>query len=384
MARRRVSVNRSPACWPLHQKRSPPDAAHIAEDPARLVVDPILARSSVRYHRAATFSIAIVSTAAAHVAPAQVRHAEALRVFQIDQSHSTLSFSVGFLGLANVRGSFRDYAAAITHDPTDPTNSSATIVLQVASIDTRNEQRDEHLKSADFFDAQRHPVIVFESRRIERVGSGFRMTGILSMHGVTREITIPITGFDGPSTDRGGNQRIAFTGSARLKRQDFGIVGGNQFNPGFDLRDAVIGDDVEITIEVLAFDFNVAAWPYGGDGKHSVGPLIEEAAVAGGGKAAARRYAALRAQAPDSLDYGAFELAKVGHRLLSRGQHDAATQIFDLAAQTFPSAPTHNSAGLAYLRAGDAARALPHIEAALKLNPNSPTALELARRLRPR
>src|SRR3990172_9118077 len=116
--------------------------------------------------------------------------ASGITTWTIDPSHSNVEFAVRHLMIATVKGRFADVAGTLVLDDADPLRSRVEVRIQAASIDTRTEQRDQHLRSADFFDVERFPDITFASTRVERAEEGYRVTGRLSMHGVTREVVL--------------------------------------------------------------------------------------------------------------------------------------------------------------------------------------------------
>jgi len=156
--------------------------------------------------------------------------------YEIDNTHSKIQFKVKQLVLT-VKGEFTRFKGSIEFDPTDRAHSSARAVIDVASIDTKIVRRDEHLRSPDFFDVERFPEIAFKSRRVE----GNQVVGDLSMHGVTREVTLTFV-FDG-ITRALGNDRVRFRASTELNRKDFGINYSKTWDKG-----VWIGDKVKVDI----------------------------------------------------------------------------------------------------------------------------------------
>jgi len=167
----------------------------------------------------------------------------------VDAGHSHVGFSVRHLMISNVRGEFRDFDVRVTGDPTDPTGAKVVATIQAASVDTRNEKRDEHLRNPDFLDVASHPTITFESSRIEPAGPGkARVTGNLTLHGVTKEIVLDVEGPTAVITDPWGNARAGATATTTLDRKDFGIT----WNKGMDGGGLVVGDEIKVVIELEA------------------------------------------------------------------------------------------------------------------------------------
>jgi len=161
--------------------------------------------------------------------------------WQIDPNHSSAQFSARHLGVSTVRGAFTKVSGSAQYDPSDPTKNSLNATIQAASVDTRVEMRDNDLRSPNFLDAQKFPTITFQSKQVKSVGSGrLQIAGDLTIHGVTKEVTLDVEGPSAPIKDPWGNQRIGASASTKINRKDFGVSGA----PG------VVGDDINITIDV--------------------------------------------------------------------------------------------------------------------------------------
>jgi polyisoprenoid-binding protein YceI len=166
--------------------------------------------------------------------------------WKIDPAHSAAHFSVRHLMISNVRGEFTKMSGSALINAIDPTKSSVDITIEAASVNTREPQRDEHLRSADFFDVAKYPTLTFRSKRIEPLGAEeFKLTGDLTIHGVTKEVTLAIEGPTPSIKDPWGNVRAGITGSAKVNRKDFGLV----WNALTEAGGVVVGDEVKITIE---------------------------------------------------------------------------------------------------------------------------------------
>lgn len=165
--------------------------------------------------------------------------------FVVDKSHSSTAFKVRHL-IAKTSGRFNDFTGTITLDRAKLQNSSVEFTIKTASIDTDNEGRDKHLRSADFFDAEKYPEITFKSTKITPAGKDkYNVTGNFTMHGVTKTITLPveITGF---MKDPRGTERAGFQTALTLNRKDYGI----EWNKNLDEGGLLLGDDVEVSIEL--------------------------------------------------------------------------------------------------------------------------------------
>ena len=166
--------------------------------------------------------------------------------YGVDKNHSTVGFTVPILGgLSRVSGKFTDFDVQITYDEADITKSSVNATIKAASIDTGIENRDKHLRTADFFDVEKYPDITFQSKRVEKKGNKLTAFGTFTMHGVAKEIAIPftITGkFKDPAS---GNETIGFAANLTLNREDYGIAFKRKDNPTF------IGDEIEIELSLI-------------------------------------------------------------------------------------------------------------------------------------
>jgi polyisoprenoid-binding protein YceI len=169
-------------------------------------------------------------------------------IYQIDSAHSSAQFTVRHMMISNVRGEFTRLSGGITYDPADPANSSIDATIDAASINTREAQRDAHLKSADFFDVERFPTLTFRSTEVGiRDGEG-NVKGDLTLHGVTREVVLRVEGPTPESKDPWGNLRIGATATAKINRKDFGL----NWNAALEAGGVLVGKEVKITIDLEA------------------------------------------------------------------------------------------------------------------------------------
>lgn len=171
----------------------------------------------------------------------------AIEKWQLDTVHSSIRFSIRHL-ISKVHGRFGKWNGTVELDNDTPGSSFVQARIEAASIDTNEPDRDNHLRSADFFDAERFPEITFTGQRVDRVGTDrYRLTGALTMHGVTNEIVLDAEE-TGRVKDPWGSDRIGFTAKGSLDRRDYGLV----FNQALDAGGMLLGDKVDITIEVEA------------------------------------------------------------------------------------------------------------------------------------
>ena len=167
--------------------------------------------------------------------------------YAIDNAHTTVGFSVKHMVITSVKGTFGEFDGAIMFDETDLTKTSASGTISVASIDTGNEKRDGHLKSGDFFDAEKYPQITFASKKVEKRKDGYVMIGDFTMRGITKEIEVPFE-LVGVITDPMGNVRIGLQARAEINRQDFDV----SWSKSLDGGGLVVGDKVKIELDIEA------------------------------------------------------------------------------------------------------------------------------------
>jgi len=169
------------------------------------------------------------------------------RTYKIDKSHSEAIFQVRHL-LTKVRGRFTDFEGAIEFNEANPEQSNVHFTVATTSIDTAEPDRDKHLRSADFFDIDQYPQITFVSTRIQKRGSEtYDVTGTLTMHGVTKEIVLPVAHL-GKAKDPWGNERLGFEAETTLNRKEFGL----NWNAALETGGFLVGDDVKISLQIQA------------------------------------------------------------------------------------------------------------------------------------
>lgn len=166
----------------------------------------------------------------------------------VDVSHSAIDFSVKHMMIAKVKGSFHSFEAQISADPADLTTADIAFQIDLSSVDTRNGDRDAHLKSADFFDVENHPKLLFKATKIVSKGDGeYEVTGDVTLHGVTRQETFAVT-YEGAGKDPWGNEKAGFSATGSLKRSDYGLT----YNAVLETGGVLIGDEVKVSIEIEA------------------------------------------------------------------------------------------------------------------------------------
>lgn len=166
--------------------------------------------------------------------------------FDIDLTHSEIGFTVRHMMFAKVRGQFKSWSSSIGFDGQDPTKATIEVQVDTASIDTREDKRDGHLRSADFFDAEKFPKMTFKSKRIERAGDAeYKVVGDLTIRDVTREITLDVEQ-TGSGKDPWGNQRLGFSAKAAIQRSDWGL----KWNQALEAGGVLVSEKVDIHVEV--------------------------------------------------------------------------------------------------------------------------------------
>jgi polyisoprenoid-binding protein YceI len=167
--------------------------------------------------------------------------------YTIDEGYSRIGFSIRHFVINRVHGSFSKFSGTVNYDPADASNCSVRGMINSASIDTSNEKRDADLRGVNFFDIAKYPEISFESTRVEGKQGSLQVTGKLTLHGISRDISFPVT-VTGPVRDLWGKQRIGISGKFVINRRDFGII----YDRKMDNGQVVLSDEVEIELDAEA------------------------------------------------------------------------------------------------------------------------------------
>jgi polyisoprenoid-binding protein YceI len=167
--------------------------------------------------------------------------------WKLDPAHSLAEFKVKHMMISNVKGRFSGLSGTLSLDESDHTQSSVEASMDVATVKTGDEQRDGHLVSADFFDAEKFPAITFKSSNIDaKGGADYEVTGELTLHGVTKAVTFAVEDLSQPSKDPWGNHRIGLSATTKINRKDFGL----SWNSALEAGGLLVGEDVTISLEV--------------------------------------------------------------------------------------------------------------------------------------
>ncbi|MCL4809921.1 MAG: YceI family protein [Thermoanaerobaculia bacterium] len=186
------------------------------------------------------FSLALAAVLGAASLPA------AAESWSIDASHSTVGFSVRHMMVTNVKGSFGKFAAKVDGSPADPATAKISATIQVASVDTRDAKRDEHLRSADFFDTAKFPEMTFTSTKVEKTSATTaRVTGNLTLRGVTRPVVLDVE-YTSPLKNPWGKTVVGASATGKINRKDFGV----NWSKSLDGGGLVVGDEVTIQLDL--------------------------------------------------------------------------------------------------------------------------------------
>jgi polyisoprenoid-binding protein YceI len=173
--------------------------------------------------------------------------AAATTTWQIDPAHTAAGFAVKHLMISTVRGQFKGVTGTVVWDDQDLSKSTIEVTIDATTVDTSEPTRDKDLKSEKFFDVAKYPTITFKSKKIENVSAGkLKVTGDLTIHGVTKEVVLDVEGPSNTVKDPWGNTRVAASATTKVNRQDYGV----KWNANIDGGGVVVGDDVNITIDL--------------------------------------------------------------------------------------------------------------------------------------
>ena len=179
--------------------------------------------------------------------------------WQIDPAHSQIQFAARHLMISNVRGRFESFTGSVEFDEADPARSSVDVQIEAASINTREAQRDGHLKSPDFLNAEQYPYLRFKSKRVDKVGDGHgRIVGELTIRDVTREVDLDVQ-YAGQARSPWGTLSAGFSGTTRISRKDWGLT----WNQALETGGVLVGDEIRINIDLEIVNQQDALAPRG-------------------------------------------------------------------------------------------------------------------------
>jgi polyisoprenoid-binding protein YceI len=311
---------------------------------------------------------------------ANLRTSTALPVkrLEVDWPHSAIEFSARFMGLSNVRGAFAEFGGTLMYDTVDVTRSTISVLIATSSINTNVAFRDQHLKSPDFFDAEKYPLITFRSSKVVRAADGFVISGPLFIHGITRTVSIPFKMLHPLRRDAWDNQRIGFQGSVTLKRSDFDIKGTAFWNSEFDPGRMSISDEITVDLLVSAKVSNVERW---------TNPVADSLIARFADRGAQAAMDAFLASASDTTVQARQRrravLENVGVKLMQRDRLDDAIVLYERAIPTLKQPAEFESAlGEAYLMRGRREDAVKQFERAVASDSTVTSAREYLRHVR--
>jgi len=299
--------------------------------------------------------------------------------FEIDNAHSMMGFSAGFMGLSRVRGAFASFGGTIMYVRGAIERSSVSAIILTRSVSTNNGTRDQHLRSPDFFDAEKYPYITFRSTAVRRTPTGFVAEGDFSMHGITKRLSIPFKMLNAPMPDAWGNQRMTYQANLTVSRKEYGILGTAFWNSEFDPGRMAVSDEIELELLVSATIPNTDRW------SDVVGDsLLKEIDQQGIAPTLAQLKAA-RGTNPKIDSIPQFSFIVTAEKLANRGRMADAVDVYGTAISLHPRAPVLIARQASLLaRMGDRTRATSLFESVLQMDSTNTMAIEWLRVLRAR
>ena len=295
--------------------------------------------------------------------------------FDVDWPHSAVEFAVRFMALSTVRGAFANFGGTLMYNPSSIPQSSVSVVIQTKSINTNVASRDKDLKSENFFDAEKFPLITFHSEKIEKTRDGFVARGPLTMHGVTKPVAIQFVQIHPVSADAWGNRRVGFLGHLALSRKEFGILGTKFWNSEYDPGKMSISDNVDIDLTLEGEVNQVEKWTT------PKGDSLLAAAATKGMKTVLSEFRAVASDTTSSLGkISEGILSTVTVKLMHRGQYADAIDAYNLMIDLHPDASwAYAGLGEAFLMSGRRAPAIDNFRKALSVDSTNTVAYEYLR-----
>lgn len=306
------------------------------------------------------------------------------KIFSLDRTHSLLDFTARHIGFGRVRGTFKNYDAAVYFVENDILRSTVSVWAEVGSIDTSSPGRDGQLRK-EFFEVEQYPLIRFHSERVERDGDGFTLIGPLTIRDVTREVKIPFRVATPKSVDQFRHTRITFTGGFTINRKDYGVIYTDS-----PFWDGIASDDIriEIDLSVRIFNYLDSVFPKWRS-ENSIGKLAMQIVEEKGVAAARQQVKKLWLESQEDYDFQISQLYRTGMMLFQKGQFRDAIGILEVAAEIYRDSAEDDDVaaiftilGEAHARTGDRAKAVLFLTKALSLDPRNLRAAELVRQLK--
>ncbi|MEE9269906.1 MAG: YceI family protein [Candidatus Krumholzibacteria bacterium] len=300
------------------------------------------------------------------------------QIYTIDGIHSYVGFKIKYMGFAKVRGRFPGFSGTIRFDENDVTRTSATMVIEVASLDTENDRRDKDLKSDQWLDAEAFPTMTFRSKRAVKTDVGFDLIGDLTVRDVTHEVRIVMDEFSGLMKDIRDDTQVIFVGHTEISRKAFGVKGDrwSKIKAGI----TGVGDKVEIELTVLAKQINEGNFKNWVRNVERPQGKIYHTIAEGTVKDGLTEFDAMLGQADSKISLGV--LNTVGYMLLKEGRVDDAIDVFRHNLLAFPDeGGLYDSLGEAYAVKGEWGEAIKQYKIALEKDPQNANAIEILRHM---
>lgn len=310
---------------------------------------------------------------------AQVPEFKITEIFPIETEHSYIGFDVEYMGYAKVRGRFTDFHGAVRFNEKDPSKTSVSIQVLVSSIDTGNEWRDNDLRSDQWFDQKNFPSIEFKSQNIRPSGAQLIVTGDITIHGITRTITFPMTYTPKVLKDVRADSQIVFSGTLQINRIDFGVEGKKW--AGVKEGITAVSDIVNLELTILGKRINAANFQYWVANVSTPHGKVYKIATAKGISAALVTFDSLRSITNNRVDVET--LNTVGLMFLKENRIDEAIALFKKNIATYPeSSLVYESYGEATATQGKWSEALTNFEKAIAKDPDNLKVKEILRHVK--
>lgn len=298
--------------------------------------------------------------------------------FPVDRGHSYVGFTIEYMGYAKVRGRFENFNGSVRYVEGQPSKTSVSFTVETASIDTDHNWRDNDLKSANWLDVEKYPVMTFISRKSEETGSGFKVTGDLTIKDVTKPVTFHMDKPSGVLKDGRGDAQVIFTGTTEIDRTDFHVEGErwSKIKEGI----TAVSKTVQIEVSILGKQLQESNLTgFVSNPERPPGKLYA-AYSEGGVEATLQAFDELRNDEEAKLNSNAIGL--VGYLLLRKGKINDAIRLFEANVQAFPAdGNAFDSLAEAYARAGEIEKSKSHYKKSLQLDPGNIHAQEVLRHL---
>lgn len=299
-------------------------------------------------------------------------------IFPIDTGHSYVGFSIKYMGFAKVRGRFAEFSGAIRYVDSDITKTSATVMIKTSSLDTDHDFRDKDLKSANWFDAEKFPVIKFQSRRVEKNAAGIEVIGELTIKDITKEVRIKMEESSGIQKDIREDTQIIFTGSATIDRKAFGVMGENWSRVKEGM--AAVATEVEIELSILGKQTNAPNFRNRVKNVEMPQGKIYQTITTRGLTDGLKEFDQFKAANTQGVNENT--LNTVGYMLLKEEKFGDALKVLMHNSASYPSDPNlFDSLAEGYAWNGDKVNAIKYYEMALEKDPLNANAIEVLRHL---